>query len=134
MKHLSEKFVPLGSVLAAAGCPVCFPALTGLASLLGISAFAAYEAELLILTQILVALSMLFAWRSYQRTAYKPSLVIALTSGGLVFFSWYVWWQDIIIYSAFAGLIISAFWNIWLERQIGRCVVKSGDDGRMAKN
>lgn len=112
----------MGSVLAAAGCPVCFPALTGFASLLGISAFAAYEAELLILTQLLVALSMLFAWRSYRRTAYKPSLVIALISGVLVFFSWYVWWQDIVIYSAFAGLIISAFWNIWLERRVETCM------------
>jgi hypothetical protein len=125
LKHIGEKFVPVGSVLAAAGCPVCFPALAGFASLLGVGAFAAYEAELLILTQILVALSMLFAWRSYRRTAYKPSLVIALISGVLVFFSWYVWWQDIIIYSAFAGLVMSAFWNIWLERRAGTCELNS---------
>jgi mercuric ion transport protein len=124
MKHLAEKFAPVGSVLAAAGCPACFPALTGLASVLGITAFAAYEAELLIVTQILVVVSMLFAWRSYRRTRYKPSLALALTSGFLVFFSWYIWWQDIIIYSAFAGLIISAFWNIWLEKRCGRCEAK----------
>ena len=124
MKHLGEKFVPVGSVLAAAGCPVCFPALTGLASILGISAFAAYEAELLIVTQILVAVSMLCAWRSYQRTACRPSLLMALASGALIFLSWYVWWQDVVVYSAFAGLIISAFWNIWLERQVQTCATE----------
>jgi hypothetical protein len=124
VNHLLEKFTPVGSVLAAAGCPVCFPALTGLASLLGITALAAYEAQLLIVTQILVAASMLFAWRSYRRTRYRPSYAMALISGFLVFFSWYVWWQDIIIYSAFAGLIISAFWNIWLEKRYGDCEVK----------
>lgn len=124
MNHLPEKFAPVGSVLAAAGCPVCFPALTGLASFLGITALAVHEAQLLIVTQILVAASMLFAWRSYRRTRYKPSYVIALISGFLVFFSWYVWWKDIVIYSAFVGLIISAFWNIWLEKRYGDCEVK----------
>ena len=124
MNHLLEKFTPVGSGWAAAGGPVCVPALTGLASLLGITALAAYEAQLLIVTQILVAASMLFAWWSYRRTRYKPSYSIALISGFLVFFSWYVWWHDIVIYSAFAGLIISAFWNIWLERRYGDCEVK----------
>ena len=112
---------PIGSVLAAAGCPACFPALTGLASLLGITALAAYEAELLIVTQILVLFSMLFAWRSYRRTSYKPTFMIALLSGLLVFFSWYVWWNSVIIYTAFVGLIVTAFWNIWLERRCNHC-------------
>ena len=121
MKHLLEKMTPIGSVLAAAGCPACFPALTGLASLLGITALAAYEAELLIVTQILVLFSMLFAWRSYRRTGYKPSFMIALLSGLLIFFSWYVWWNSVVIYTAFVGLIVTALWNIWLERRYNRC-------------
>ncbi len=45
MKRLIDKFASVGSVPVAAGCSACFPALTGLASLLGITAFAAYEAE-----------------------------------------------------------------------------------------
>jgi len=48
-------------------------------------------------------------------------MVIALISGVLVFFNWYIWWQDIVIYSAFAGLIVTAFWNVWLERRCKRC-------------
>ena len=129
MKHLLEKFTPVGSVLAAAGCPACFPALTGFASVLGITALAAYEAQLLIVTQVLVIVSVLFAWMSFRRTAYKPSFMVASISGILVFFSWYVWWLDIVIYSAFAGLIISAFWNIWLEKRSGSCATKSAVAG-----
>lgn len=122
----TEIFAPFGSVLAAAGCPACFPALAGLASLFGIGALASYEAELLIATQFLVAVSMLFAWRSYRRTHFTPSLSIALVSGAAVFFSWYIWWNENIIYLGFAGLIITALWNILLERRASSCDTSSG--------
>lgn len=118
MQHILEKIPSIGAILAAAGCPVCFPALAAAGSVFGISALAAYESQFIILTQVFIALSVLFAVVSYRRTKHKPSFLIAIFSGVLFFFAWYVMGNTAFIYLGMAGIFATAMWNIYLERQI----------------
>jgi mercuric ion transport protein len=121
MKENLDKLPAFGAVIAAAGCPVCFPALAAVGSVFGIGALAAYESQLIILTQIFVILSMVFAVVSYRRTQYKPSLIIALVSGVLIFGTWYLFWNPVIVYLGLAGISGVAVWNIILENRIRAC-------------
>ena len=97
-KALLDKLPSVGAIVVAAGCPICFPALAGVGSIFGLGALAAYEGQFIILTQAFIALSMLFAVVSYRRTQYKPSLLIAIFSGVLFFFAWYVMGNTAFIY------------------------------------
>ena len=89
MKSYIEKIPSIGAIIAAAGCPICFTALAAVGSVFGLGALAAFESQFLIITQIFVELSVLFAVISFRRTGQKLSLSIALISGVLFFGSWY---------------------------------------------
>jgi len=121
MKYLIEKFTPFGAIFAAAICPACFPALAGLGSAFGLTFFVHYEKEALIIMQLFIALSVFFAFLSYKRTKYTISFAISILSGGVMFFSWYVIYHPFVFYAGIFGLIISAFWNIWIERKLPSC-------------
>ncbi len=121
MKHYWEKVPSFGAIVAAAGCPICFPALAAVGSVFGLSALAAYENQFILVTQIFVALSLVFAVLSFRRTRVKLSLMIALLSGVLIFGSWYIFWNEALVYLGLAGIFISAVWNIRLEKRIREC-------------
>lgn len=117
-KTYLEKVPSIGAIVAAAGCPICFPALAAVGSVFGLGALAAYESQFLIITQVFVLLSLLFAVVSFRRTGYMLTLVISLLSGALFFGSWYVYWDPVIVYVALAGIFIAAIWNTILEKRV----------------
>ncbi len=119
-----EKFAPLGIVAAAASCSACFPALAGIGSVLGLGVFAAYERQALIVMQVVIFLSMFFAYLGYRRTKYKLSLILSLVSGSVMLYSWYVHYYEIVFFAGLIGLIVAAFWNLWLEKHNPFCKVK----------
>ena len=57
MKVHLEKFGSIGAIVAAAACPVCFPKLALLGAILGLGGLGAYEWQLFIVAQVLVALA-----------------------------------------------------------------------------
>ncbi|NIP23548.1 MAG: hypothetical protein GWN81_16640 [Phycisphaerae bacterium] len=118
MKTYLEKIPSLGAIIAAAGCPICFPALAAVGSVLGLGALAAYENQLLIITQILVAFSLIFSVVSHRRTRFKSSFVLAIGSGVLFFGSWYFMFNQVVIYIALAGIFVSAIWNTVVEKRV----------------
>jgi len=121
MKNIFEKFLPFGTVLSAAACPACFPALAAVGSAFGLSFFAQYEREALVVMQIFMILTMVLFYVSYRRTKFLPSFIIGLLAGGLMFFAWYVAYTPFIFYLGMTGIISVSFWNLWLERKIPSC-------------
>jgi mercuric ion transport protein len=121
MKQLLEKIPSVGAIVAAAGCPVCFPVLAGVGSAFGLGALAAYESQFILLTQVFIVLSVVFAVVSYRRTQYKPSLLIAVLSGALFFFAWYVIGNTLLIYLGMVGIFATAMWNLYIENRVKKC-------------
>ena len=115
----------MGAIVAAAGCPICFPALAAVGSVFGLGALAAYESQFLIITQIMVVLSLIFSVVSYRRTSYKSPLVLAICSGILFFGSWYLMFNQVLIYIALAGILTSAVWNTAVEKRARYAIEKS---------
>ena len=121
MKSQLEKLPSFGAIVAAAGCPICFPALAAIGSVFGLGALAAYENELIIVTQLLLVLSVVFAVVSFRRTKRKSTLFITILSVILIFGSWYLFWSEALVYFGFAGVLIAAVWNLFLERHVRQC-------------
>lgn len=124
MRKIIEKFAPLGVVAAAASCTACFPALAGIASALGLGVFVTYEKEALMIMQILIIVTILFAYLSYRRTKYIPSFVILTFSGCMMLYSWYITYNASIFYIGMIGIVLTSFWNLILERKYSTCKVK----------
>jgi hypothetical protein len=55
MKTYLEKIGSFGGIIAAAACPVCFPKLALIGALFGLGALGAYESQLFVAAQVLIA-------------------------------------------------------------------------------
>ena len=114
MKAALEKLGSVGAVVAAAACPVCFPKLALLGAIFGLGAFGAYESQLFIAAQVLVAVAVLGHALSYLRHRNGWLLAAAIASAAAVFAGLYWLGSEALMYAGFAGLVaVSAteFWN-----------------------
>lgn len=115
IERVADKTGTIGSIVAAMGCAVCFPALASFGTVIGLGFLSKYEG--LIVSRwlpLLAALALVAnAWgwlrhRQWHRTVLGligPSIVIVDTV-------WLMghWWTDDVLY---AGLAIMAGVSIW---------------------
>src|SRR5215510_11572459 len=85
MTRYLDKLGSFGSVVAAAACPICFPKLALLGSLIGLGAFSAYEAQLFIAAQLLVIVAVAGQAVAYRQHRNAWLLGAAFVSGAAVF-------------------------------------------------
>src|SRR6266545_1972024 len=104
MKTYLEKIGSFGGVIAAAACPVCFPKL----ALLG-----AYESQLFIAAQILIAVAVLGHALAYLQHRKGWLLGLAILSGVVVFGGLYLLRSEAMIYAGFAGLVVTSATDYW---------------------
>jgi len=121
-KNILEKISSPLTLVAAAGCPMCFPALAGLGSSLGLTFLAPYSGLFLKGFQVLVIISLISIWYSYKKHRRKTPLYLALVAAGLIFGSFY---RIIPVYSMiYVGmglLVIASFSNILSARCVSAC-------------
>src|ERR1051326_9219707 len=86
MRQHLDKLGSIGSVVAAAACPICFPKLALLGGLLGLGAFSAYEAQLFMAAQLLVVVSVTGQALAYRRHRNVWPFAAALAGGAGGFF------------------------------------------------
>jgi len=113
MKAHLEKIGGYGGVIAAAACPVCFPKLALLGAVFGLGALGAYESELVVAAQALVALAVLGHVLAYRRHGRRWLLGIAVSSGAAVFVGLYLLGSETLAYAGFAGLVVTAATDYW---------------------
>ena len=123
-KHL-DKLGSAGALIAAAACPICFPKLALLGSLIGLGAFSAYEAQLFIAAQLLVVVALAGHVPAYRQHRKAWLLGSALASGAAVFAGLYVLASEWLTYAGFAGLVAASGVDLWsrLQRRAVRASV-----------
>lgn len=122
IKNILEKITSPLTLVAAAGCPICFPALAGLGSALGLSFLAPYEGLFLKGFQVLVIISLISIWFSYRKHRNKTPLYLAGVAGVLIFGSFYgVIPLFSMVYVGMGLLVISSFLNMFSSRQCREC-------------
>jgi mercuric ion transport protein len=113
MKTYLEKIGSFGGVIAAAACPVCFPKLALIGALFGLGALGAYESQLFIAAQVLVAVAVLGHALAYLQHRKGWLLGLAISSGVAVFGGLYLLRSEAMIYAGFAGLVVTSATDYW---------------------
>jgi len=113
MKVGLEKIGSFGALIAAAACPVCFPKLALIGALFGVGALGAYESQLFIAVQILIAVAVLGHVLAYLQHRKGWLLGLAILSGVAVFGGLYLVHSEAMIYAGFAGLVVTSATDYW---------------------
>lgn len=108
-----EKIGSIGAVVAAAACPICFPKLALIGALFGLGALSAFEYQLLIAAQALVALAVAGHVLSYLRHRNRWLLGSAIVSGAAVFAGLYLAGSELLAYAGLAGLVTASVADLW---------------------
>jgi mercuric ion transport protein len=117
ISRLADKTGALGSVVSAASCPACFPALASLGAAAGLGFLSEYEGLFITTLLPLFAAIALLAnalgwlrhrqwWRSLLGMA-GPALVLAAM---LLFFG--RWWTAHLLYAGLALMVGVALWDL----------------------
>lgn len=109
--NILDKVGSVGALLAGAAVPCCFPFLSLLGAILGLSFLAPYEAYVLYAMQGLVVVALIgsvIAWRGHRK--FLP-LLLGIVSTLAVLYSLNTDMDVKILYSGLAGLLIVAVWN-----------------------
>src|SRR5216683_1442637 len=113
MKTHLEKIGSLGALIAAAACPICFPKLALLGALFGLGALGAYESQLFVAAQVLIAVAVLGHALAYLQHRKGWLLGLAILSGVAVFGGLYLLRSEAMIYAGFAGLVVTSATDYW---------------------
>jgi hypothetical protein len=115
MKVGLEKIGSFGALIAAAACPVCFPKLALIGALFGLGALGAYESQLFIAAQVLVAVAVLGHALAYLQHRKGWLLGLAILSGVAVFGGLYPLRSETMIYAGFALLVATSATDYWVR-------------------
>jgi len=111
MNRWPERFGAIGSVVAAAACPICFPKLALLGALFGLGAFAAYEYQIFLAAQALVIVAVVGHVIAFVRRRNPLRLAVVVASGAAVFAGLYLVGSEWVVYVGFAGLIAASMFE-----------------------
>ena len=116
-----DKFGVTGALVAAMVCPVCFPLLSAIGSILGLSVFYSFEKPAVYVFQILVILALIGNVISYSHHKKTLVLIFALIGFALIFFAFYVRFNQFIVYLGLLGLVAAAILNYLENRKCKAC-------------
>lgn len=115
-----DKVGSLGSIVAAAACPACFPQLAALGTLFGLGALSAYEGQVFLATKVLVVLAIVghvLAYRSHRSVA----LAVLGAGGGLLFFvAMYLLGSEPLVYVGLSAMLVASIVDLVRRLRIRR--------------
>jgi len=131
----ADKAGALGSVIAAASCPACFPALASLGAALGLGFLSDYEGlfinTLLPLFATLALVANALGWlrhRQWHRSLLGmvgPATVLAAM---LLFFG--DWWTARLLYAGLALMVATSLWDLFRPAN-KRCAANGCETGQV---
>lgn len=117
MARIADKAGLVGSIVSAASCPACFPAIATLGTAAGLGFLSEYEGlfitRLLPLFAGLALLANAFGWLSHRQWwrsllgALGPALVLAAS---VVFRG--NWWMADLLYAGIATMVVVSVWDL----------------------
>jgi mercuric ion transport protein len=133
--RVADKAGALGSVVSAAACPACFPALAGLGAAAGLGIFSGYEGLFLsTLLPLFAAVALVanalgwFGHRQWHRSLLGmvgPAMVLVAM---LLFFG--QWWTAGLLYTGLAFMVGVSLWDLMSPAQ-KRCSTDGCETGQV---
>ena len=109
--NILDKVGSIGAVIAGAAVPCCFPFLSLIGGILGLSFLAPYEAYVMYAMQALVVIALVGSVIAYRGHRKVLPLILAVISTGVVLYALNTDMNIKLIYGGMAGLIVVAIWN-----------------------
>ena len=109
--NVLDKIGSIGALIAGAAVPCCFPFLSLIGSILGLSILAPYEAYVLYAMQGLVIVALVGSIIAYRGHRKLLPLMLGSLSTFAVLYSLNTGMNVWILYPGLAGLIVVAVWN-----------------------
>lgn len=123
--NVLDKVGSIGAILAGSAVPCCFPFLSLIGSILGLSFLAPYEQYVVYAMQILVVIALIGSVIAFRKHRKFLPLLLGIISTALVLYSLNTNMNIKVLYPGLAGLLIVAVWNsIEARRCAGECSVK----------
>ncbi len=107
-----DRFGALGTLIAAAACPICFPKLALIGALIGLGALAKYEYYFYIAFHVFALVTFTGILLAYRKQRNLNILILAFASIALFFISLYLIVNEYLSYLALAGLVASVIWQL----------------------
>jgi len=112
-----DRFGALGTLIAAAACPICFPKLALIGALIGLGALAKYEYYFYIAFHVFALVTFTGILLAYRKQRNLNILILAFASIALFFISLYLIVNEYLSYLALAGLVASVIWQLLEARK-----------------
>ena len=109
--NILDKVGSIGALIAGAAVPCCFPFLSLIGSILGLTFLAPYEAYILYAMQGLVVIALIGTVIAYRGHRKVLPLILGILSTAAVLYALNTDMNVKILYSGLAGLLIVAVWN-----------------------
>ena len=109
--NILDKVGSVGAVIAGAAVPCCFPFLSLIGSILGLSFLAPYQTYIMYAMQVLVVLALVGTVIAYRGHRKVLPLMLGILSTASVLYSVNTNLNIYLLYGGMAGLLIVAVWN-----------------------
>ena len=109
--NILDKVGSIGAIIAGAAVPCCFPFLSLIGSILGLSFLAPYETYIMYAMQVLVVLALVGTVIAYRGHRKVLPLMLGILSTASVLYSVNTNLNIYLLYGGMAGLLIVAVWN-----------------------
>lgn len=109
--NILDKVGSVGAVLAGAAVPCCFPFLSLIGSILGLSFLAPYQIYVMYAMQALVVLALVGTVIAYRGHRKILPLILGVFSTAAVLYAVNTNMNIYLLYGGLAGLLIVAVWN-----------------------
>lgn len=121
--NVLDKIGSVGAVIAGSAVPCCFPFLSLIGSILGLSFLAPYERYVLYAMQFLVIVAMIGSVIAFHNHRKIIPLLLGILSTVAVLYSLNTSMDVRPLYGGLAGLLVVAVWNsIEARRCADKCV------------
>lgn len=121
--NILDKVGSVGAVIAGAAVPCCFPFLSLIGSILGLSFLAPYERYILYAMQVLVIIALVGSVIAFRNHRKIIPLMLGILSTAAVLYSLNTNMDVRSLYGGLAGLLVVALWNsIEARRCADKCV------------
>ena len=109
--NILDKVGSVGAVLAGAAVPCCFPFLSLIGSILGLSFLAPYQIYVMYAMKALVVLALVGTVIAYRGHRKILPLILGVFSTAAVLYAVNTNMNIYLLYGGLAGLLIVAVWN-----------------------
>lgn len=109
--NILDRVGSIGALIAGAAVPCCFPFLSLIGSILGLTFLAPYEKYILYAMQALVVIALIGTVIAYRGHRKVLPLILGVLSTAAVLYALNTDMNVKILYSGLAGLLIVAVWN-----------------------